>query len=117
MASPTVQAPTDIRTTKRADDLSAGDRIAPGFLPTGQPAEVLFVQPYELKGEAWVRVVYQFEDGDVDSDRFTAGGRIWVDRLAPSDRTCGLPEPHPVPNTITEQRFPVRRYTQNAGPR
>lgn len=110
-------ADVDIRTTKRADELSAGDRIAPGFLPTGEPANVLYVHPYQLGDEEWALVVHQVDGCKPDSDCFLAAGQIWVDRLATPDRTLGLPEAHPVPNTITEQRFAVRRYTQNGSPR
>lgn len=57
---------------KRADALRPGDRIAPGFLPLGDPAEVLFTYRYTNSETPWVTVVHRDEDGLPDVDFFLA---------------------------------------------
>lgn len=46
-----------------ARDLAVGDRIAAGFLPTGEPADVAFVLPYAGHRNDWVFVVVLPEGG------------------------------------------------------
>ena len=72
MTPTTLHAPDDNLPPVRADQLVAGDHIAPGFLPTGQAADVTYV-------EQWVAVVYRYPNGETDTDYFLADGLIWVD--------------------------------------
>lgn len=63
-----------VRTTKRADELVVGDRIARRFLVFGEPAQVIFVRPYRLKddSERWMFVAYKDDSGFHDSTSLLA---------------------------------------------
>lgn len=66
-----------------ASQLVPGDRIAAGFLPNGDSAEVLFTTPYRLgERDSWVLVVSRFADGAADSDHFLADAQIPLEGLA-----------------------------------
>jgi len=67
-----------------AAKLAVGDRIAAGFLPDGEPATVVYVEPYEREhdGQSWVFVAYRFADGYGESDNFLAHGKIPLESVA-----------------------------------
>jgi hypothetical protein len=72
--------------TRRADQLVPGDRIAAGFLPSAQPAAVLFVHTYVSRnlGEAWVFVAHQEDGYGPSSDYWLAGALIPLEYAADS---------------------------------
>lgn len=65
-----------------AGQLAPGDRIAPGFLPDGEAAEVRYVEPYQLTGEPWALVVCRLHDGYPESHYFRADSPIPLEALA-----------------------------------
>jgi hypothetical protein len=68
--------------TRPAAHLNVGDRIADGFLPpTREPAEVVFVHPYQLGTSAWVFVAYTLPGGAPDSDRWLADAQIPLEAI------------------------------------
>jgi hypothetical protein len=73
---------TSIPIWRRASELIAGDRIAAGFLPEGDPADVVFVFNYTAHSVSWTFVAYQFPDAVVDSDSFLASAVIPLEAVA-----------------------------------
>lgn len=68
---------------RSAADLRPGDRIAAGFLPSGDAATVLFTTPYRLGGrDSWVLVVSRFADGTADADHFLGHALIPLEASA-----------------------------------
>jgi len=81
MTQPTVTPPpgTIIRP---ASQLAVGDRIAATFLPSRDPAVVLFVLPYTLTGRAWVFVVHRDGDHSPEVSWFGAEKATWLKSVA-----------------------------------
>lgn len=67
---------------RAAAELAVGDRIAEGFLPTGEPADVLFLDHYTHGGMSWVLVVYRFADGEPYANSFAADRQIRLESVA-----------------------------------
>ncbi len=80
-----------------AADLNPGDRIAAGFLPDGDAADIEYVRPYEAHGDRWVLVVHRFDDGVYDSWAFLADKPIPLQRRADlfEGRTTAVLQPKP----------------------
>jgi hypothetical protein len=72
------------RIVRPASDLAVGDRVAAGFLPGGNPAEVLFTTPYRLSAESqpWVLVVSRIATGEANADHYLAHARIPLEHVA-----------------------------------
>lgn len=56
--------------------LTVGDRIAAGFLPHREAAEIVFVHHYTIGDQPWVFAAYALAGGWPDSDYFLADARI-----------------------------------------
>jgi hypothetical protein len=84
MTEPSLTQDTDTL-TRRAAELQVGDRIAAGFLPSAQPADVLFVHPYVNRRhdrvDFWMFVAYSDGYGP-DCERFIATATIPLERAA-----------------------------------
>ena len=74
----TTESVTETTVWRPASEVAAGDRIAAGFLPDGEAAEVLFTYAYDLSAnsEPFVLVVYRADDSDPDVEHFRADARI-----------------------------------------
>ena len=102
-----VPTSADRRETKAAADLKPGDRIAEGFLPTGEASEVLFVHSYQGADDryAWALVVYRWSDGTADADHFIADKQIPVE---PTDPTgLGFSREADDPTPVSPARVPL----------
>jgi hypothetical protein len=65
-----------------AVQLTVGDRIAAGFLPEREAAEIVFAHRYLLAEDPWVFVAYTLPDGAPGSTYLRADARIPLERLA-----------------------------------
>lgn len=78
----TVTQPPDT-STKAAADLAPGDRIASGWLPEGEAADVLLAIPYSAHRSDWVFVAYRhFGDGYPAADSFLADAVVPLEVVA-----------------------------------
>jgi hypothetical protein len=97
---------TSIPISRRASELIAGDRIAAGFLPEGDPAGVVFVLNYTAHRAPWTFVAYQFPDAVVDSDNFLANAVIPLEAVA--DRSgLGFSREPDDPAPVSSGRVPL----------
>ena len=65
-----------------AAKLTVGDRIAAGFLPERDAAEIGFVHRYLRADEPWVFVAYTFADRSANSSYFRADALIPLEGVA-----------------------------------
>ena len=110
---------TETTVWRAASEVAAGDRIAAGFLPDGDPAEVLFTTTYRLSAnrEPFVLVVYRADDSDPDDYHFRADSRIplaaaagagpygvanWRAPLSDFERRAGVVDPTGLDYTLAD---------------
>ena len=108
-----VQQPTGVHPAR---DLTVGDRIAARFLPDGDAADIVFLQPYEAHGHSWVLSVHLFDDGIPDVQWFLADAGIPLERAAAADLHDGRTSAalKPKPDTLLQ---PLGRAAALAGGR
>lgn len=65
-----------------ASQLAVGDRIAARFLPTRDPATIVFVLPYKLAGRDWVYLTHRDGEHAPEPSWFKAEEPIWLESVA-----------------------------------
>lgn len=65
-----------------ASQLAVGDRIAARFLPTRDPATIVFVLPYELAGKTWMFLVHRDGVHAPEPSWFQADEPVWLESVA-----------------------------------
>jgi hypothetical protein len=87
-----------------AVQLTVGDRIAAGFLPEREAAEIVFVHRYLLAEDPWVFVAYTLPGGAPGSTYLRADARIPLTVMADSFGYSREPDD---PTPVSPARVPL----------
>jgi hypothetical protein len=90
-----------------AVQLTVGDRIAAGFLPEREAAEIVFVHRYLLAEDPWVFVAYTLPGGAPGSTYLRADARIPLEYLADASGLTYSREVADDPTPVSPARVPL----------